>query len=195
MSAQAAIDKINATSRKIDALLAARADAADSAAERERRDTMRRHADRCGEHRLRYDAAFEPFGKRAPEPAADAFPPDYRRDLYRMGQSMLPSNHELVGVDPREELTPSAIVPMEAKLLEALREQAERPTGDNRADSVFDPKAKRVHIDPDTGAKQISYLAKNSFVKDFARPGLRVLRFSDGKKALWGAPYSYRPEA
>jgi hypothetical protein len=83
----------------------------------------------------------------------------------------------------------------ERQLFEALRSQAENSTGNNRADSVNDPKARREVVDPDTGRKEIRYIAKRSFIRDFAAPVRHVLRFSDGKRALWGAPYSYRPEA
>jgi hypothetical protein len=193
-SAQSTIEKINRTNERIDRMLNARADSYNSEAERERRDTMRRHADRCTAHQARYDSAFEPFGKRAPQAAADAFPPDYRRDLFRVGQSMLPSDHELAGVDPHDEIGPSAIAAMEAQLLQALREQAENPTGDNRADSVNDPRARRVVVDPDTGQRVTHYIAKRSFIRDFAAPVRHVLRISDGKRAIWGAPYSYKPE-
>jgi hypothetical protein len=194
-AAQSTIEKINRTNERIDRLFNARADAANSEFERERRDTMRRHADRCGEHQARYDSAFEPFGKRAPQAAADAFPPDYRRDLFRQGLSMLPSDHDLVGIDPHEDLGSGAIVPMEAKLFEALREQAENPTGDNRADSVNDPKARRVTVDPDTGQRVITYKARRSFIRDFAAPVRHVLRLMDPNKGvvLYGPPFPRMP--
>jgi hypothetical protein len=190
-TAQEALTRINRSSDRIDALLSARADAADSAAEQERRDTMRRYADRCSQHQRNYDDAFAAFGKRAPQAAADAFPPDYRRDLFKTGQSYLPSDHPLSGVDPHEEIGPSAIETMEKQLFDALREQAARPTGDNRADSVFDPKARRVVVDPDTGQRVTTFIAKNSFIKNFAARPLRV-RFVDHKtgRVMAGPPWS-----
>jgi hypothetical protein len=194
-AAAEALDRIHRTNARLDRILDARADAADSAAEQERRDTMRRHADRCADRRLRYDAAFEPFGKRAPEPMADSFPPDYRRDLFKTAQNYLPSDHPLSGVDPHEEIGASAMPVMEAQLFEALREQAARPTGDNRADSVNDPRARRVHIDPDTGAKEIHYVARKSFIADYAAPVRRVLRIQDPNsgRVLFGPAYPTMP--
>jgi hypothetical protein len=194
--AQSALARINRSTDRLDAILNARADALDSRAEEERRDTMRRHADRCGEHRLKYDDAFAPFGRRAPEPAADSFPPDYRRQLFGMGLSMLPSDHDLVGVKP-EELSPAAVIPMEQKLFEALQQQAQTPTGDNRADSVYDPKARRVLVDPDTGQRVTTFVAKTSFIKDFAGRGQRVRDFlaRDGVNRMTLDGRLVRPQA
>jgi hypothetical protein len=193
-AAQAVLDRVNETNRRIDRILDARADALNSQAEEERRDLMRKHADRCTEHRLRYDAVFQPFGRRAPEPAADDAPPDYRRRLIGHGLSMLPSNHEMVGIDP-EELGPSAVVPIEQKLFEALQQEAENPSYENLPDTVNDPRAKRETYADDSGRKVITFHAKTSFVKDFAARPQRVLRICDPNKGivLWGRPFDRVP--
>jgi hypothetical protein len=163
---------------------------ADSVAEDWRRDTMRKHADRCGEHQVRYDSMFEPFGKRAPQPEADDFPPTYRRDLFRVGQSMLPSDHDLVGFDPND-LDGTVIAPMEEKLFEALRQQAEEPTGDNVPQSPWDPKARREVFDDSLQRKIVTYVAKESFIKAMNRPGMRAFFYTPdtvlGRKINWGS--------
>jgi hypothetical protein len=188
MSAEPIHDRIRRSFDRFDTVNAAiarrisdqyRADAADreaEQAEREqaRRDRLRRWADRCDQHQRRYDAVFEGFGRRAPEPAADAHPPSYRRDLFRIGQSMLPSGHDWAKGDP-DDIGPSAIAAMEEQLLQALREQAERPTGDNVPQTVDDPRAKREVFDDSLGRKVTVYKARRSFIHDFTRPAVRAI--------------------
>jgi hypothetical protein len=160
-----------------------------------RRGQMRRHADRCVDHQRRYDEVFEALGRRAPPPEADAFPPDFRRDLFRLGQSYLPSDHELVQIGDPRDLDGSAIIPFEKQLLAALREQAESPTGDNLPESPNDPKAKREVFDDSLGRKVTTYKARKSFIHDFVRPALRVVRLVDPKKGIviWGQPFDRVP--
>jgi hypothetical protein len=193
--AQATLDRVERTRRKLDALgdyqyEKAKRDIAemrraDDAAEDWRRDTMRRHSARCDEHQARYDEAFEPHGKRAPPPLADDYPPDYRRQLFAIGQSMLPSGHDLTGFSP-DDLDGTVIVPYEKMLFEALRKEAERPTGDNLPRDVYDPKARREVFD-DSQRKLVVYLARKSFIKDWpeARPGRRVAAILDKGSMVW----------
>jgi hypothetical protein len=104
---------------------------ADDAVDAEQeRDRLRRDADLCAKHQRKYDDLFQRFNKRAPEPRADDDPPDYRRQLFRIGQTMLPSGHELTNFDPRD-LNGSAITPFEKQLFDALAKEAEEPSGDN----------------------------------------------------------------
>jgi hypothetical protein len=141
-SAAETLDRLNRATSKLDALSdyqyhKAKRDIAewkraDSAAEDWRRDTMRRHADRCGQHQVRYDSMFEPFGKRAPQPEADAYPPDYRRDLFRVGQSMLPSDHDLVGFDPND-LDGTVIRPDGGEAVRGLARASGKPDRRQRA--------------------------------------------------------------
>jgi hypothetical protein len=148
---------------------------ADDAERQERRDRVRKDASRCGEHQRNYDDVFERLGKKAPPPTADDNPPDYRRQLFRIGQSMLPSDHELTELDP-EEIGPSEIVPLEKQLLEALAAEGETPTGDNVAETPYDPRAMRTRQDSFTGERKVEYHAKRSFIADMSRKGRRVLR-------------------
>jgi hypothetical protein len=198
-AAQDTLDRLNRTTRKLDALadfnyLKAKREIAqwradDSEAENWRRDQMRKHAARCDEHQQNYDREFEAFGKKAPPPLADDFPPDYRRRLFTIGQSLLPSDHELAQFDPHD-LDKSVIAPFEQKLFEALREQAANPTGDNLPETVDDPRARREVYDDDTGRKVIVYKAKQSFIKQLSRPGLRAFFYTPdtvlGGNLNWG---------
>jgi hypothetical protein len=146
---------------------------ADDAERRERRDRARKDADRCREHQERYDRAFAAHGKRAPEPAADARPPDYRRQLFGVAQSMLPAGNELVELDP-EEIDGSTIIPLERQLLEALAAESETPSGDNVPETVDDPRAMRTRQDSFTGERKVEFHARESFIRGMSRPGRRA---------------------
>jgi hypothetical protein len=201
--AESAADRINRSMNRLDAITGHLAERsarelrewkrADSAAEDWRRDQMRKHADRCNQHQVRYDSMFEPFGKRAPQPEADAYPPTYRRDLFRVGQSMLPSDHDLTGFDP-EDLDGAVIIPMEEKLFEALRQQAAEPTGDNLPENPDDPRARR-EVRDDSGRVTVVYKAKNSFIKYMPSHAQRVLRLMNPKtgQVLFGPPFPMMP--
>jgi hypothetical protein len=149
-------------------------------AKEDRRAEARRSADIAAKHRRAYDDAFQ-LGRRADEPLAGQHHTEYRRQLLRDGQDMLPSDHPLVGVKASE-LPGDAIIPMERQLFSALREQAVQPSGDNRADSAWDPAAARVTRDPTTGQTTISYHAKHSFIRELNRPGrvVAALPYSRG---------------
>jgi hypothetical protein len=164
---------------------------ADSLDEEEARSKMRRDAERCRQHQERFDAAFAKFGRRAPEPAADAHPPDYRRRLYAIGQSMLPSSdHPLAKFRP-DSIDGSAIAELERQLLEALDRESEEPTGDN----VPSEGMREVTKVDSTGLKKTGFYGKRSFINDFARPGRRVLRLMDPRngRVLLGANWSTPP--
>jgi hypothetical protein len=128
---------------------------------------------RCGEHQRRYDESFAAFGKKAPPPLADDRPPAYRRRLFSIGQSMLPSSHKLVGFKAAD-LDGHVIRPYEEMLLEALAAEAATPSGDNLPENVNDPRAKREVLDDSTGARTVTFHAKRSFIHGLSRPGRRV---------------------
>ena len=136
---------------------------------------------------------FEKHGRRAPQPVADAEPPDYRRELFAIAQSMLPSGHWLAKVDPSE--TGTAIAPMEKLLFDACEAEAEAPTGDNLPDSVDHPRAKLERVDSATGEKSITWRARASFIKDLGTPAHRVLRLLNPRngKILMGPPMPRDP--
>ena len=156
---------------------------ADAAMAEEAREQVRRDADRSVRHQTRYDSVFEKHGRRAPQPAADASPPDYRRELFAIAQSMLPSDHWLAKVDPSE-IDGTAIGPMEKLLLAACAAEAETPSFDNLPDSVDSPRAKLERTDSATGERSIVWRAKRSFISDLSRPAQTVMRIVDPKKGI-----------
>jgi hypothetical protein len=67
------------------------------------------------------------------------------------------------------------IVPMEGKLFQALCEEAEKT---QRRQSAGKP-GKRDVFDDSTGARMVTYHAKQSFICGLSRPGHRVLRLTN----------------
>jgi hypothetical protein len=168
---------------------------ADDREREERRAQSRKDAARCDAHQRRYDEAFELLGKKAAPPTAGDAPPDYRRRLFALGQSMLPAGNELTTLDP-EEIGPSEIIPLEKQLLEALAAEGKTPSGDNMAETPDDPRAKRERMDSATGQRKTEWLARTSFIAQMSRPGRRVLRIFDptNERVLFGPPFpSSRP--
>jgi hypothetical protein len=166
-----------------------RADAIDA---EERREKARRDAERCLEHQRAYDDSFQKFGRRAPAPAADDRARDYRRRLYAIGQSMLPSGHALTKFDP-EDIDGTAIQPLEAQLLEALDREATEPTGDN-VPGEGEPLREITKIDSATGGKKTEFYGE-SFIKSLGRPGRKVRRLVDPRngRVLLGQAWSTPP--
>jgi hypothetical protein len=105
-------DVLDRTARKLDIAVDARLEQtkrdlvamkrADAVEREQRRDEVRRHADRCRRHQELYDRAFSAHGMKAQPPRADSFPPDYRRELFKRGQDLLSSDHPLTGFDPED---------------------------------------------------------------------------------------------
>jgi hypothetical protein len=82
---------------------------------------------------------------------------------------MLPSDHELVGFDP-EDLDRHFIVPMEGKLFEALRKEAENPSPENLpSDGSM---VRRDSID-ESGRHIVTWLGRESFIKSRRSSGRR----------------------
>jgi hypothetical protein len=163
-----------------------RADALDA---EERRDKARKDRARCLDHQTRYDAVFAKHGSRAPSAVADDAPPDYRRRLFAIGQSMLPTGHALTDFDPND-IDGTAIIPLEGQLLQALDRESEEPTGDNLPEGAPREVTK---IDSATGLKKTEFFGKRSFIADLGRPGRRVARIVHvpTSRVLWGAQFSH----
>jgi hypothetical protein len=122
-------DRIEASNRKLDlavdvAIEKARRDLremkrADALDQQEEREKARKDRDRCLRHQRVFDDSFSAHGVRAPAPTVDAHPPTYRRDLFRRGQELLPSDHPLTEFDANE-IGGDAIAELERQLLAAI---------------------------------------------------------------------------
>jgi hypothetical protein len=195
------VDRIADTNRRLDlaadvALERARRDVremrrADALDEEERRTQARKDRSRCRDHQINYDSAFANHGVKAPQPAADDRPPEYRRRLFGIGQSMLPSGHPLAKFDAKD-IDGTAIIPLEEQLLEALDRESENPTGDNLPETPDDPRAMHERMDSATGLRKTEFTAKRSFIADMGRPGRKVRRLIDPRdgRVLIGQPWS-----
>jgi hypothetical protein len=161
---------------------------ADDADREQRRDQVRRHADRCRQHQERYDAAFQQFGMKAQPPRADAFPPDYRRELFKRGQDMLPSDHPLTQFDPSD-IGGDAIPELERQLIEALDQESQAPSGDNIPGP--DKPYREITKTDSTGVKKTEFYGAESFIKSLSRSGRRVARIVHipTARVLWGKQF------
>jgi hypothetical protein len=194
------VDRVGATTRRLDlvadaALERARYDVrqmrrADDAERAEERERVRKDAVRCRDHQSRYDDAFAKHGRRAPEPAADARPPTYRRKLFGIAQSMLPSGHPLTKFDAGD-IDGSAIPELERQLLSAIEAEGESPTGDN-VPGPGEPLREVTKVDSTNGARVTRFYGTEHFIKQLSRPARRVLRLVDPRdgKVLLGRPWS-----
>jgi hypothetical protein len=122
-------------------------------------------------YQARADSVFQEWGFRAPAPSFGQDAQDYRRDLAVMAKKQLPYGHELRKIKlwnlPRD-----VFETLEPQVYNACREAASRP------DSVPPGEMREVvKINPQNGHKEIHFLGRDSFVKDFTRPGRRVVSF------------------
>jgi hypothetical protein len=195
-------DVVDRTARRVDLVVdthlerarrdAARMRADDAAEAEEERAQRRKDVSRCREHQSRFDEVFSGHGVKAPPPRADAFPPDYRRELFKRGQELLPSDHPLIRFDPND-IDGGAIIPLEKQLMSALREQAETPSGDN-IPGPGEPLREVTKTDSATGLRKTTFYGAESFIKGLNRSGRRVVRICDpvGGRVLFGPAF---PEA
>jgi hypothetical protein len=122
-------------------------------------------------YQARADNVFQEWGFRAPAPVIGQDPEDYRRDLAVMAKRQLPHGHELRKVKLWG-LPKAAFEAMEPQVYNECGKAASRP------DSVpLGEMREVVKIDPKTGHKEIHFRGQESFVKEFTRPGRRVVSF------------------
>jgi hypothetical protein len=156
---------------------------ADADEEREeRRDRSKRWAESCAKHQAKYDEVYGKFGERAPARVADESPFKYRRRLFRGLQDKLPSDSNLIGLDP-DELNTEAIEPFEGLLLEAAAKEGAQPSPENTpSDGSL---IARHRTDEATGQRFTDWYGKRSFIADLSRRGQRVVAFLKDGEAVW----------
>jgi hypothetical protein len=135
------------------------------------RDDLMRMQNSARVYQERADSVFQQWGFRAPAPPLGQDPQDYRRDLAVMAKRQLPYDHQLRKIKlwklPRD-----AFETLEPQVYDACREAANRP------DSVPPGEMREVtRINPENGHKEIHFIGDTSFVKDFTRPGRKVVSF------------------
>ena len=166
---------------------------AEQAAEREeaRRARMRDNMHARTEIASRYDSAFRSFGSEPPAPADDEAPSRYRARLFNRLARKLAPDHDLASVRA-DDLGghPTVIDRFEEMIIAAAKAEGERPSVENLpTDGAM---ISRARVDSDTGGKITEFFGKESFIKDFTRPGRRVVRLVDpaSGRVLLGAPFS-----
>ena len=118
-------------------------------------------------------------------------PSEYRRRLFGRLQCKLPSDHSLADIrsDDLRALTKAAFEIFERQMLDAAKQEGERPSASNLpADGSL---ISRTRVDPDTGEKHIDWYGARSFIADMSRGGRRVLRFLNPRdgSVLMGPPF------
>jgi hypothetical protein len=157
---------------------AARMRADDALELEEQREKARKDRVRNVEHQSRYDSIFAKHGARAPSPVVNERPPAFRRRLFSLAQSLLPSAKHPLAKFRADSIDGSAIAELERQLLRAVEDQATHPTGDN-IPRAGEPLKEVTRVDDATGYKETSFYGQESFIKGMGRPGRRVIALHD----------------
>jgi hypothetical protein len=118
----------------------------------------------------RADNALQPWDQRAPAPTLGQDIASYRRDLAVKLKKQLPEGHELRKVQYRR-LDDATLSAFEPQLYNAVQKEAYNPSTVPRGEY------RRVTEVDANGLKIVKYIGQESFVKEFTRPGRRVLSF------------------
>lgn len=128
----------------------------------------------------RADDALQPWGERAPMPRADESIHGYRHRLANTVQKRLPEGDEMRRLD-FDHMPPDVYNAFEQQLYPKVAAAADR------SDSVAADELREVtRIDPRNGHKVNLFFGRESFVKQFTRPGRRVVSFLFDRSALRG---------
>ena len=130
------------------------------------------------EYQQRCDDALQPWGERAPMPRADEAIGTYRRRLANTMQKRLPEGDELRGLD-FDRMPQDAYNNFEQQLYPKVTAAADRPDS-----TAADELREVTRIDPRNGHKVNLFYGRESFVKQFTRPGRRVVSFLFDRSAL-----------
>jgi hypothetical protein len=163
---------------------------AQQAAEREeaRRARMRDAMYERTEIGSRYADAFRAFGSEVPAPVDDESPSRYRARLYNRLARRLPPDHKLASVRADDlGSQPQVFDNFEEMIIAAAKAEGERPSQENLpSDGSM---IARTRVD-DMNQRMTEFFGKQSFIKDFTRPGRRVARIVDprSRAIIWGPP-------
>jgi hypothetical protein len=122
-------------------------------------------------HQSRYDEALRAVGARAREPVLGETELQYRTEMCRdMKKTYLPRDHKLYGVNWRGIKSDAVLNAMEPDLLKAVQVEAWNPAHVEPGKLV-----ERKITDHFGKVTEIRFVGPESFVKQFGRPGRRVL--------------------
>ena len=173
-------DRLDGSTRRIDNLLnvmgrreierQAAQDAERMMAEREQ---ARADSEKKRVIQTRYDDAFSAFGTRAPQPVEGERPGQYRRRMFELLRTKLPTSNEWSGVRA-DDVPASARQQIEALVIKAAMAEGLKPSVENlpRDGSLI----RRERTDQDTGARSIEWAGRRSFIADMGRESQLVAR-------------------
>jgi hypothetical protein len=131
----------------------------------------------------RYDNALQPWDIRAPAPTLGQTVDNYRREALVKLKKQLPDNHKLR--IPVRKLDNDTFDIIEAQILKAVADEAYNP-----ASVPLGQFRRVVEINQQNGQKIVKFIGQECFVKQFTRPGRRVLCFNtpNGRVDASGRP-------
>ena len=162
---------------------------ADASLEEARRPRQRANAEAREQIQATYADAFAAFGSEPPAAVDDEAPTAYRKRLFNRLARRLPTGHDLADVRADDVASQEVVFNnFEALLLQAARQEGERPSAENLPpDGTL---VSRTRVD-DMNGKSINWYGTESFIKGFTRPGRQVERIVDRStgQAIWGKPF------
>jgi hypothetical protein len=192
--------RIRDTTSRVDAYLAERAEQERRREQDDRRSQEQIDAQTRLDTQAKFDDALTAYGERCPAPVAGADPRDYQFALLKLAKSKLSRTDErpvrdgsttkvsdLAGIK-LSQLSDSLLDRMKPHFLDAVRLQGAAPHVSTLPPEGF---VARYETD-DTGVRQTKFFGRESFIRDFTRPGFRVERIVDPttRQAIWGKPFS-----
>jgi len=163
----------------------------------QRTDAMRADEDKRN-LQIKYDRLLRPFEQRAPQAAADESVAGYhKRLLHQVQQRLSPRDERRVDDDgttiadlarvPVDELKRTARQVLEPLFVKAVETQCWNPhPASLPSDGTLVP---RTRVDEMTGAKEIHWFGRHSFIKDMGTPGRRVMRFIANNRVIHGPAF------
>jgi len=162
---------------------------ADASLEEARRQRQRANAEARRQIQATYADAFAAFGSEPPAAVDDEAPTAYRKRLFNRLARRLPTGHDLADVRADDVASQEVVFSnFEALLLQAARQEGERPSAENLPpDGTL---VSRTRVD-DMNGKSINWYGTESFIKGLTRPGRQVERIVDRStgQAIWGKPF------
>lgn len=165
-------NRLDETLARADAVMRRRVEADETAFEAEQVEKARANSFKRQEIAERYDDAFQSFSERVPMAAADERPSAYRRRLYEILRRKLPPSDEWA-TTRSDDLTFSAMNAIEPLVIAAAKREGMSPSVANLPD---DREIVRTRVNPESGARETHFFAKESFIKGLGRPGRVVER-------------------
>jgi hypothetical protein len=143
-------------------------------------------------YQARADAVFAEWGTRANAPVEGEDPDDYRRNQCVRLKKLLPYSNDRPAPDlpTFRDLRSVKLWGLDRNGFEAMEPMIYRAAAVAyaRDDTVPAGELREVkRVDPVTGATEIRFYGRRSFVADLGRPGRRVVKFrtSDGAPGWW----------